>query len=937
MNFEFVAYLNADIIIQYLNTIAAICDSPDYRMLLKSLALLTILGAFAKILWNPKIMPFSLSVIGIVFVAQVVLLPVNVTVINRMAIGGGTVVQNQVVSGVPFGLAAPISIINKIGDWLTRTYETAFTDLDPSVTVQTAGYGFYSTALRTILSENIGDNYTLSMNLRQFFNSCVLPDMAGDPTMLQNFIRSTDKWNEMVHPPTSGGNPYSNPARFVRVFDTNNTAQPSQTLQCSRDGAPNASGTAYALINSQLNTYLASREHELAQWLNSSLPDTVDKDTLFDTQVQSITSHLTNNTLSTRALLRNAMLNNVYISELASKGSPTESAAAMASVQQKKQTWAQSFNSKRMIPLIKNVLFSLIIALIPILIILILTKGDAFFSTFLFLVKILFALELFGPLGAVANHFQTYYMANQTTLLGLPSIGNYGRFWEVTTYQENMGAVIWLMIPALAWLITTGTGSLASAIGGMLAPSSSSASEAASQTTNMSGSVGTSSDYAPFGNQTQFANQVNFRNADGSTNTIAGGVMRRSGGSIAMNQSLARANSYRQSASNQEAFARRYDTLAQESFSAAGETMKSSSFSKGLSSSQETSFSERNQTDRGSDYARNKETKDSHSSGNEQSYKNQANLGINGTIGGGGGINLDTTTGSGKEDQTSMKKKPKPIGVEGGVKLQGGGSATSSLGEKLKTESAVADALKAGDHVKAARLAAQDERFMSQLRNGTDEQKAVAAKLAKATSYSEQANASRQEAKEWSEMAAQEERRAFSVSVDAGSLPQNAAQMEAASREIANTGNTRNTMNNLSSQHSVDQPESTSTELNNRLSGRGQTLKGEYESASQAIEAEQKTAIQNVDQSNQQEVNKASAAYKKEVPTTSQTVQNVKKTMEQDQSKIEKMSGFVHEEVMDKKDEVKKETDSENSQVANVARTARNAASGVKLSHKDEE
>lgn len=927
--FEYVTYLNADTLMTFLNAVAAICSSPDYRTLLKVAALLGILGAAASFIWTSKLTPMIQSLAGTVVVSSVLLMPTSITVVNRMATGGaGTVVQQQVIDNVPFGLAAPISIINKIGDWLTRTYETALTDLDPSVSFQTAGYGFYSTALRTILSENIGNNYSLSSNLRQFFNACVVPDLAGDPAMMDSFLNSPDKWTEMVVAPAAGGDPYSNPARFVSIFNPNAPATASNmiAMQCSRDGRPNDPDTAYGVINAQMNAYLNTHESELARWLNPDLSNTVDKNALFDTQVSSITEHLTGQTFTTRALVRNSMLNNVYMGELMRKGSPAEYSAAVASLAAKKQTWAQSFNAKRFIPLIKNIITCLIIMMTPIFLLLMLFKGAEFYTYLLLMFKILFALELFAPLGAIANYIQTHYMISQTNLLGLPAISNYGRYWEITSTQESMGAAIWLIIPALAWLITSGTGSIASMAMGMMAPSNSSAGSSAGNTSVDAGSfAGKFTD--PQG--TAVAMRWDNSNIDGTMrNASTKGVLTTGGKE--MDYSYQMNSGIQSTAKSASSLNTGKSTRGSQNQEASFDSREGVDFknSQTAGDSQRWSTGSRAGTENGAG----RELANSLSSGVDVGQ----NFDASSTIGYGSKLSGSVSGGSGGSGGGASGKLGGDFGLENNMtaRRQEGFKNSDKSDEKQSHRS----------NTSYGTLADSIQSFETAKRSNLDQSKGAGASQRNSTGLSEDQSVAKTDSNQFEQSASQSSGMSFTIRDNAGHYPQYGAQLAAINGALSHGdfAKANQLTDELKQQIMADHGQpmtSPNQNVQQTMNQGGKNLSTDYDQQSQQLKASQQGAMKEQHARDHHAVEQFGAQQQGNLPQADQSpvVQNANSTIDSNQAAIDQRKTMIETKQNANEQKVDRNTQADDGQTWKATKAAKNNLFGNPLSGEKED
>src|SRR5690606_15002408 len=105
------------------NAIAALTASADFTGLLRLLALVAIISLVLAVLsGRARHEDFWRWVIMLALVNRMVLVPKSTV----MLLDSTSTQPTRVVANVPIGLAAVAHGTSKIGDWLTRAYETVF-------------------------------------------------------------------------------------------------------------------------------------------------------------------------------------------------------------------------------------------------------------------------------------------------------------------------------------------------------------------------------------------------------------------------------------------------------------------------------------------------------------------------------------------------------------------------------------------------------------------------------------------------------------------------------------------------------------------------------------------------------------------------------------------------------------------------------------------
>lgn len=205
MNYEVYSYWNLAELQGAFNAIAALTGSGDFNGLLRLLALVAIVSLVLAVLsGRARHEDFWRWVIMLAVVNGMLLVPkATVVLIDRTSSQ-----PNRVVANVPIGLAALAHGTSKIGDWLTRAYETVFA-LPNDLQFQRNGLMFG----HRLLTESVKltpemVNGVWMRDFQEFWRECVMPDLASGYLPLDTLRRSHDFWGELDN---------TNPALYVTL------------------------------------------------------------------------------------------------------------------------------------------------------------------------------------------------------------------------------------------------------------------------------------------------------------------------------------------------------------------------------------------------------------------------------------------------------------------------------------------------------------------------------------------------------------------------------------------------------------------------------------------------------------------------------------------------------------------------------------------------
>lgn len=208
MTYEIYAYWNILELFGVFNAIAALTASNDFTGLLRLLALVVMIAlTLAVLAGRSRHEDFWRWVIMAAIVNGILLVPkTSVVLVDRT----GTE-PNRVVANVPIGLAALGHGISKIGDWLTRAYETVFA-LPTDLQFQRRGLMFGHAVLTEtqLMSPDMVSGIWMK-DFQEFWRECVTPDIISGYLSVDTLRTATDLWAAL------GG---TNPARYVTLSTT---------------------------------------------------------------------------------------------------------------------------------------------------------------------------------------------------------------------------------------------------------------------------------------------------------------------------------------------------------------------------------------------------------------------------------------------------------------------------------------------------------------------------------------------------------------------------------------------------------------------------------------------------------------------------------------------------------------------------------------------
>jgi len=393
--FEIYAYGNVDTLTGVFNAIAAIMGGADYFGLIKTVAVTGVLVAAFSGLFSPGRFHGWGWLMGFMLLYYAVFVPkADVVIVDKLGSQPPAVIGN-----VPIGVAFFGHYTSKVGDVMTRFFETAFqvipatnAQLPAALAYQKNGVLFGNRLIQASRAINVADPQ-LRTDLIAFVYNCTLYDLQDGTINPAAFAQSTDIWSLMGTP---------NPARF------------------STFGNPVTVGTCpnvYTYLANRLPAEVARARAMLAFQLNPSLDPSAAQGVI-DSQIEQAyykTKIATAAQGAADLLRQNIMINLVQdTSSIVGQklNDPTSLMIATARANATASTNASFLTmgkiAEQALPLIRNVIEAIVYAVFPFVFLLfLLAQGRGLGLAIKSFVLSLIWIQLWPPLYAILNYVAT--------------------------------------------------------------------------------------------------------------------------------------------------------------------------------------------------------------------------------------------------------------------------------------------------------------------------------------------------------------------------------------------------------------------------------------------------------------------------------------------------------------------------------------------------
>jgi conjugal transfer mating pair stabilization protein TraG len=473
--FEIYAYGNVDTLTGVFNAIAAIMGGADYFGLIKAIAITGVLvAAFAGLFTPGKFHGWG-WLMGFLLVYYALFLPKStVVIVDKLGSQPPVAVGN-----VPLGVAFFGHATSKVGDVMTRFFETAFqvipatnAQLPSELAYQKNGVMFGNRLIQASRAANVADPQ-LRTDLIAFVHNCTVYDLQDGTIDPAAFARSTDIWSLMGTP---------NPARFTTY------GNPVQVDTC-----PNA----YTYLAARLPAEVAHARSILAFQLNPTLEPAAAL-TAIDAQIEQAyykTKIATAAQGAADLLRQNIMINLVQDSRSIAGQKLNDPAALMIATARANAT--ASVNSafltmgkiaEQALPLVRNVIEAVIYAVFPFVFLLfLLAQGRGLAMAIKSFAMSLVWIQLWPPLYAILNYVATLASARNleaaakmgTVAQGL-ALETAASIYSGAVSDQAIAGYMVISIPIIATAIIKGGEVAFQAVTGVGAVQSAASAEAAS-------------------------------------------------------------------------------------------------------------------------------------------------------------------------------------------------------------------------------------------------------------------------------------------------------------------------------------------------------------------------------------------------------------------------------------------------------------------------
>ncbi len=475
--FEIYAYGNVDTLTGVFNAIAAIMGGADYFGLIKTVGITGVLVAAFAGLFSPGKFHGWGWLMSFMFLYYALFLPkTEVAIVDKL---GGQ--PPAVIGNVPIGVAFFGHYTSKVGDVMTRFFETTFqviptpsAQLPVELAYQKNGVMFGNRLIRASRATNIGDPQ-LRTDLIAFVYNCTIYDLQDGTIDPAVFSRSIDIWSLMATP---------NPARFSTY------GNPVQVDTC-----PNV----YTYLAARLPNEVARARALLAFQLNPSLDPTAALGAI-DAQVEQAyyKARIATAAQASADLLRqNIMINLVQDTHTLAGQKINDPAALMIATSRANAT--ASINSsfltmgriaEQALPLVRNVIEAIVYAVFPFVFLLfLLAQGRGLGLALKSFIMSLVWIQLWPPLYAILNYVGTLASAKNLEAASRMGATTQGLALETASsiYQgaiadQAVAGYMVISIPIIATAIIkggevafqaiTGVGPIQSAVAGEAASTS---------------------------------------------------------------------------------------------------------------------------------------------------------------------------------------------------------------------------------------------------------------------------------------------------------------------------------------------------------------------------------------------------------------------------------------------------------------------------------
>ncbi len=445
---EIYAYHSSETLYGVFNGVVALIGADAYRGSLKIVALCGFMAAMFAYAFAPQKLEGWQWLASVTLVLSILMVPrVTVGIVDKT--GGSAVV---VVDNVPLGLAAIGSIPSAVGNTLTELIEMTFqtipdgAGIPAELTYQNHGLLFGNRLIRET-SGVVFQDAQFRSDLLNFINNCTMYDLASSSISPELFANAADVWPLMSN---------TNPARFSPVSDL---VGGTQVVTCTE---------AYQRLNARIEPQVMQIQKGLATRMNPTLTPAVAA-TLIAGQIEQayIKNRIADAAASAAAIIRqNAVINAINDTSMLAGQRINDQASLLLAVgraQAVAQHNATGLGNAKLaeeaLPLMRNVIEAISIAIFPLVILLLVTTyGKATATGLKSYIILIVWIQLWPMLYAILNYVGTLHAAKElaaaaNTLGGANalSLTTYSKVYSTALSGEAVVGYMTMSIPFIAW------------------------------------------------------------------------------------------------------------------------------------------------------------------------------------------------------------------------------------------------------------------------------------------------------------------------------------------------------------------------------------------------------------------------------------------------------------------------------------------------------
>lgn len=456
MNWEIFSYGNGEFLRLVFNGIAAIVGDGNFITILKISGLMGLLWVLVEAAFRGRAVNLQ-WLLAVVLVVNVVLVPrTNVIITDRI-----DVTQSGVVGNVPLGLAMFAGGASKIGDWMTRAFETVFS-LPDDIQYHKSGMLFGQYLVEASTRFEITDS-RVAGNLAEFWQSCVFYDLLLGLYTWDDLLSATDTL-EFLKGHTSQSRSY-----------VHTDASGSRDTVVCRVGANGVLGTE---INATVDSARSYYGRKLVK-----APDQAAAVAKFAAAMPISYQYIAGLSMSAEQIIRqNALANSLRrgLTQFAARvdaGAAAQDFALARAEQERRTTFAAMGElAGRTLPLLRGIFESFIYAIFPVVLMLLILPAAA--KVALTYLKALLWIQLWAPLYALLHFAMTFFsqFPAQSGLV-LPtgytalSMATHTALGQVMSDVSAVAGYLSLSIPMISYLVINQGGAMMASLAARVAGS----------------------------------------------------------------------------------------------------------------------------------------------------------------------------------------------------------------------------------------------------------------------------------------------------------------------------------------------------------------------------------------------------------------------------------------------------------------------------------